>query len=220
MAVSSTALLTLDELKTLLGLPTTPSDQDARFEALINACSVAIENLASRYFVIRHDYVEHHEPPPRDQWPNAGGLRKWTKGQTLYLRRYPVVTLTSIEDEAGFVIPVSEVNVRPEIGVLYRSGGWFIPQDTFGTPARWAITYDVGMFNSTTDVTADLKTACAMFVGVQKAQGVVPGGNVDSRTLGKVSVTFESTGMGADALVQGMPDQVVQWLAPYMSRDV
>ena len=220
MAVSATALVTLAELKNLLGLPATPSDQDARLEALINASSVAIENLTSRYFVIREDYVEHHEPPPRDGWPNGGGLRKWSKGQTLFLRRYPVVSLTSIEDEAGFVIPVDEVNVRAELGELYRSGGWFLPQDAFGTPARWAITYDVGYFNSTTDVTADLKMACAMLVGVQRAQGGVPGGNVESRTLGKVSVTFEDTGLGPEAIIQGMPDQVVQWLAPYMSRDV
>ena len=219
MAVSSTALLTLAELKALLGLPASASDADARLEALINACSVAIENLTGRYFVIREGYVERHFPPKQNGWPYVQDYAGWSHGQTLFLRRYPVVALTSVVDPSGFSIPLTEINVRHLLGELYRSGGWFMPIDTFGTPAQWAITYDVGYAVTIPEVEAPVKLACAMLVGF-RSSNFVPGSDVASRTLGKVSVSFHGAGMGVDAIAQGIPDEIVQLLGPYMSRDV
>ena len=225
MAVSSTALLTLAELKTLLGLPASPSDQDARLEALIEAVSIWIENYTGRYFVIRTGYVEQHFPPPQNGWPYVQDYRNWTIGQTLFVRRYPIVSLTSVVDPSGFSIPLTEINVRNTLGELYRSGGWFMPIDTFGTPAQWAITMDVGYVNSTTDVSADVKQAAAMMVAFRGSTGAFGGGFVfgpiTQRTLGKVSVSFGGgASMGEGAIAQGVPDEVTQILGPWMSRDV
>jgi hypothetical protein len=225
VAVSSTALLSLAELKTLLGLPASASDADARLEALINAVSIWIENYTGRYFVIRTGYVEQHRPPNQNGYRYVQGHPNWTIGQTLFVRRYPIVTLTSVVDPSGFTIPLSEINVRNLKGELYRSGGWFMPLDTFGTPAEWAVTMDVGYFNSTTDVSEDLKLAASMMVAIRASTGAAAGGfvfgPVTSRTLGKVSVSYGAGGaIGEGAIAQGIPDEVTQLLGPWMSRDV
>lgn len=225
MAVADTALLTLAELKTLLGLPALPSDQDARYEALINAVSLWIEAYTGRYFVIREGYVEQHFPPNPNGYPYVQGRPNWTIGQTLFLRRYPVVSLASIADPSGFTIPLTEINVRAELGQLYRSGGWFMPIDSRGTPAQWAITYDIGYFSSTPDVAADLKLAASMMVSIRSASmsgGGVVAGPITSRTLGKVSVSYGGGGFSGSTgpIAQGAPDEVTQLLGPWMSRDV
>jgi hypothetical protein len=224
--VSSTALLSLAELKTLLGIPALPPDleRDARLEALINAVSIWIENYTGRYFVIR-ETVEQHFPPKQNGWPLVQDYAGWSIGQTLFVRRYPIVTLTSVVDPSGFVIPLTEINVRNVLGELYRSGGWFMPIDQFGTPAQWAITMDVGYFNSTTDVSYDLKLAASMMVAIRASTGAVAGGFVfgplTSRTLGKVSASYGAGGaIGEGAIAQGIPDEVTQILGPWMSRDV
>lgn len=199
MAVGPNALISLAELKTYLGLTT--SSQDERLEALIDGVSAAIESYCQNLFVIRTGLVEFYEETPN-------------RSPRLYLKHYPVVQVTDVRDEAGFLIALTEFNVRRELGELYRSGGWLKPQDANGTPARWQVTYDAGRFATTAAVAADLKLAAKKWVSMAR-ELVTPG--VQSKSMGQISVTFADL----NALFEdGPPLEVAHLLGPYKSRPV
>lgn len=196
---AANALITLAELKTYLGL--TSSSQDARLDALIDAVSAAIEQYCQNPLIIQTGLAEFYEETPN-------------RSPRLYLKHYPVVQVTDIRDEADFLIPLTEVNVRREWGELYRAGGWPRPQDANGNPARWRVTYDAGRFATVALVPADLKLAAKKWVSLAR-ELVTPG--VQSKSMGQISVTFADL---ASLFEDGPPLEVAQLLGPYKSRPV
>lgn len=197
MSVGPTALVTLAELKSYLGLTT--SSQDAQLEALIDGVSAEIEDYCQSFFVIRTGLEEFHESTPN-------------RSPRLFLRVYPVVQVTDIRDEAGFLIPLTEVNVRKERGELYRSGGWLSPQDANGTPGRWKVTYDAGRVADTASVPPAVKMAAKRLVAYRRETST-PG--LVSRSMGQISATYAQP--GGEAFVGGMPLDVANMLGPYKS---
>lgn len=149
MAIAAFALITLDEAKAMLDLQTLTAAQQTHLEGVIDGCSLEIEGLIHTVLVKRASIVEKHTggPPHR-----RGGWKR------LYLDRKPIVSVASIVDDDGNTVDSSEYTIIENEGVLEHEWQWPAPV------GRWTVTYSAGLFDTTTDVTQDLKNACRMLV--------------------------------------------------------
>jgi hypothetical protein len=113
---TSYALLSLDELKTYLGI--TDASQDAQLQLLINQYSDAIARACNRVFAKEKVSEEWRgNLPPLDCY-------------RIYLRRWPVEKDEDIElvtGPIGSVIASANWQLEPESGKLQLLGGWGEP---------------------------------------------------------------------------------------------
>lgn len=202
MAVSETALVSRDELVRALGLAEPSSDLGAELDMLIDAATQAIEGYCSTAFVVREREERHRRPSPgRD---------------TLYLSRYPIAELDSIEDPAGNVVAATEIVLAEEQGTIRRPGGWPVPQNVDGNEDRWIVSYTAGRYEDTAAVEARVKRAAIGLVAHWR-NNPTPG--ISSKTMGNVSIVYQSPIVGAFT-PDGLPTAVAALLGPFVSRDV
>lgn len=106
------ALTTLADVKTLAGILSTDTTQDARLEALINGVSSQITNYCQRNFKRQTYTAETYSPSNR---------------QLLILRNFPVVSVSSLSIDGTAQTQGVDYVVSPEYsnsGFLYREWGW------------------------------------------------------------------------------------------------
>lgn len=206
------ALATVDEAKAYLKI--TGSAEDAALEFLLNAATLAIEKFCQTAFVIR-SITEQQLEQNRLRGDRLHGIADWRLpgSKLLFLDRYPIVSVTSITDDAGNVIGATEFAVWKDYGVLEHVSVWPRPLASTNAPGRWAVVYSAGRFATTADVGADLKLAALMLVALRRASKI-PG--VQSKSVGDLSITWANGGGGADGV--GFPEDVAEMLWPYKAR--
>jgi uncharacterized phiE125 gp8 family phage protein len=195
MSVASTALITLAEAKLFPGLSTLAAADEAIVEALIDAASMDFEKEWDNYGIQRavtEDYT-YQEIKTRSK-----------KANTIWLRKFPIVSVASITDPAGNTIDSDEYWIDKQLGALRTTGGWAIPQDTNGFASYWTIVYTAGRTANTAAVPANIKLACKMWT-LELYKN--PGQNVKSKSVGDLSITYKE-GSG-----KGLPDQIKRMIS-------
>lgn len=191
MAVSGNALISLVEAKSHLGI--TVADHDTLLEALVDGSSAAIEAYCRNIFVQR-TVTEIA----------AGSVKR------LYLKSYPIVSVTSITDPASNTVPSTDYVIYKAEGMLLHAGNWPVAQDTNGNVARWSVVYVAGRAANTAAVDADVKLACKLLVATRFSQR---SGGIASKSVGDLSVSYREGQLESG----GLPAEVTALLASYVS---
>jgi len=122
-------ILNLDQAKDLLGLPQTSTINDPRLQLLLSAVTARIEEYLGRAL-----FSDTH-------------TKKFVGGNSkLFLRNYPIGSITSIADPASNTIAATEYILFEELGILQHRSIWPRALDTDGYLARWTITYVAGLY--------------------------------------------------------------------------
>jgi hypothetical protein len=119
-------------------------------EQLIDAATLAIEGYCRATFVQRTITAEQCSAGLSGQ---RGGVKR------LYLRYYPIASVTSIVDDqtTPATVVAADYTILGDLGALeYNDTYWPLPI------YRWKVTYVAGMFASMDAVTDDLRLACNM----------------------------------------------------------
>jgi hypothetical protein len=106
------ALTTLADVKTLAGIASSDTTQDARLEAIINSVSSQVSTYCARNFKRQTYTSETYSPSNR---------------QLLILRNMPIVSVSSLTIDGTAQVNGTDYIVAPEYsqaGMLYREWGW------------------------------------------------------------------------------------------------
>jgi hypothetical protein len=190
MSVSSAALITLPEAKLFPGLASLALADESLLEALIDAASLDFEKEWDNYGVQRSVTEDHTYKEIRARSRSA---------DIIWLRKYPIVSITSITDPAGNTVASTEYWIDKQLGALRTTGGWTIPQDSNGFETYWTVIYTAGRVASIAAVPANIKLACKMWVAELYKN---PTQNVKSKSVGDLSITYR------EGSSEGLPDQI------------
>lgn len=166
------ALTTTAYVKTQLGI--SGSTQDALIAQLITAVSAQFESLTGRKF-INTDYTEIYDGTGRSN---------------LYLREYPVNSVTSVERNHGSIgdpswttLDADTYYVDTRTGII-SSGSAFasFPGDFSKRIAHYRVIYNAGYGAAAADMPEDIQQAIAAIIGYQ------------INTMGREGITSERTG--------------------------
>jgi uncharacterized phiE125 gp8 family phage protein len=167
-----TDLVTLSEAKTHLEINT--SIKDGAINSMIAGVSLQLENWC-RTPLVQRDWVERYTAPL------VGAI---------WLRKYPVVSITSIGDDAANSIPATDYRPDKLTGRLRHFSSWPLPFDTNGLVSEWIITYKAGRWSTTATVPFDAKLACFMQIAhlfPRKSPGIA------SISTGALSLSFRDS---------------------------
>jgi len=188
---AANALITLAEAKTYLGV--TDDDEDDAISDMIDAASNFIEEFCSTAFIQR-SFTEY-----------LRGAQK-----RLFLKRYPIVSVTSVLDSVPNLIPATDYIVMTELGVLEHFGRFPQAQTAGGQPTLWTVTYVAGRYANVFTVSEDVKLAAKRLLAVFRAGD----GSAQSVSVGSLSVSYWQPGQG----ISWVPPQVLALLAPYRAN--
>ena len=162
--MAAAPIVTLDELKNFLQIPTLSTGRDARLSLILNGVNTFIAKRTGR---------DLQEAPRVDKFAGTGT-------RTMQLRHYPIASITSILED-GTTIDATDpeiVEILTEIGVLIRVDSVWLRS----IERIYTITYVAG---PTPD--DDLQLACLqMCAWMHRTSGVVG----DDRFSGRASKTF------------------------------
>jgi hypothetical protein len=146
----SYALLTLQELKTMLGLSLTDTTEDAQLQMWIDQYSDVIATMCNRVFA----YEEVQETWRGDSMP--------FDCPRLFLTHYPVADadVETVESPRGSVIDPSTYEVENECGKMRIEGAWSEPV----TVTYW------GGYALPDEAPEALKTACGLLIQAARIQ--------------------------------------------------
>lgn len=199
IALDSRAVVTTDEARTALGIASGASEEQLRLA--INRATYRLEAFCG-VGLVQTTYVERHTGLSHD----GRGVMPWTaEGFTgggtkfLYLQHYPVVSITSIVDEASTPtsIAAADYYVRKDVGILEHYSVWPTPYKyASGTeiPGEWIVTLVAGWFASVAAVTWDVKDACLSLVAEALYR---TSGSVSEIESGTLRVKFAGEGENA-----------------------
>lgn len=217
--LSAHALITLEEVKALLGITSTSFDD--KLTGIINFQSARLDRWC-RVGLVQRTYVEQYLGSAKDErtfYPELANPDRefFTGGQTreIALRHYPVVSVASIEDGDGNSVASTDYHIRKRQGILEHFGGWPIPYDANELLGEWTITYTAGFFANTAAVTEDVKAAVFALVARQHSV-LVPG--VASMATGTLSVSFGD--LSETAETGGLPAEVARAMGQYRIGNV
>lgn len=186
------ALVTLAEAKIALGIALDDTSQDVLLSSLIDSTSDFMEAYCSTAFVIRA-FTEHL----------AGAVKR------LFLRRYPLVSVTSITDPDGNTVPSTDYILRRERGILEHWGRFPVAQTTQGQPCEWEVVYQAGRYAAVQNVAQQVKLACTRLLNLF----VTSDGTASSVSVGSLSVSY----LTPNADTGWVPPQVDALLAEFRS---
>lgn len=193
--MAASDLVSLTEAKTYLGV--SGSGDDTLIQAILSGVSLDIKNYCQVPLIIEAGILEYH----------AGLVKR------IFLRAYPVVTITSILDYVTPTpnsVPATDYVVRPDVGLLEHFGRFPLPVTVAGQPAYWKVTFSAGRFVDTAAVPADLKLAANRMIA--RAWGRKEPG-VSSVSVGSLSISYESL---KDWEI--VPPEVIPTLSQYMGN--
>jgi len=202
MSASDYALIETFEAREYPGMPATGSD--AIIDVLIDGCSLAIEKHCDGKLFVQRAITEDYT------WEEI--KRQSKHADTIWLRKQPLVSVTSITDPAGNTVDSDDYWLDKAKGALRTTGQWTIPQDSNGFATYWTIIYTAGLFASTLAVDANLKLACMMFVADLFKH---PNPAVLSKSVGDLKISYREK-----AQVSALPDGVQKLVANYVSFEL
>jgi uncharacterized phiE125 gp8 family phage protein len=142
MAIKDATVVTLAEMRTFLNLPTTETGQDSLLEALLDGVNKAVEKYIG-VALINTSYTEYYD---------GDG------GNILFLRHYPVISVTSLVDGTT-TISSDDYHLYSGEGYIILDGDYF--EDDY---QNIAITYTAGHGAARTNIPDDIKTAIKLWV--------------------------------------------------------
>ena len=192
---TDSSLITLDELKEVLGIPPANTTKDAALQGTIDAVSTGICNYCDRQFVVQV-YRD------RFRFPCV-----WTYGQPLRARQFPIETdgtgdalLTVTVD--GNVLDPAEYDLDIDNGRIYPIGGW-------GATAI-VLDYTAGF----DPIPADVKSAASLWaVGDWMARNRDPA--IKSEAVFDVMTVVYNDLAAANTIAAAPPDAACNLLNPY-----
>ncbi len=164
--------MTLHEAKLALGIGGT--SEDAQLARLITSVTQEAERRLGTQFVQR-TVVELHE----------GGVRR------IYPQVTPVVSVTSIVDQAANTVPATDYAVRQKKW-LQHIGHFPIAYDANSIPTEWAVTYIAGWFATTEAVAADAKTELLRALATLRSVASQDPSLVSAVSVGDLSVSYRT----------------------------
>ncbi len=192
---AANALMTVAEAKVILGI--SGSTDDALLDVLIDAASAAIEQYCNAH-LIQATVTE----------------RQWGGKQYIYLRKYPIVSVTSITDPAANTVTSTYYYIEKDMGRLRYDGTFPLAYNSAGLVAEWTIVYVAGFFANQGAVTQDVKMACARTVAWLKDN---PSPGVTSVGVGSLSVSYGGvSSVGQDG--RGIPSDAAALLGKYRNQ--
>lgn len=206
MSVSDYALITLAEAKVFPGLSSLAAADESLVEALIDAATADFEAYWDNYGVQRAVSERYsYQDIIRDE-PSYGAI---------WLRKYPVVSVSDIRDQYANTIAPDEYWIDQDKGALRCMGtaGWDVPTCSGGYATYWTIGYTAGRVANTASVPANIKLACKMYVAELYKS---PSQNVKSKTVGDLSITYARS----DNQQPELPVMVQRLIAPWKKREV
>jgi len=137
---ASFALLTLDELKIMLGVADGDVSSDAQLQQMIDWYSAYASNVANRVFA---------RQKVRETWRDINDRR-------VFLSHFPVKEedIESVESPRGTLVPITDYEFEEESGKL----------SLFGSRAEPIVITYTGGFDLPDDAPADLKHITSLFV--------------------------------------------------------
>jgi hypothetical protein len=194
MGLKTTALITVQECRDLLEQVGTTKDM--LLTHLVNAASRRLERYCRGPLIIQ-PFVERHSVGTPTSYGATGVKRLW-------LRHYPVVSVTSIVDGFGNSVPAADYHLSLVDGALTHFSTWPTPYDANKLIGEWVVTHSAGFWVKTEDVDSDAKLACSLLIGDYLARKA---GSISSSSFGGLSLGF-SDEMGLPAMTQSL-------MAPY-----
>ena len=188
-------LITLPEAKDHLGV--TSSTGDATILALVGSCTFTIESYIGNS-IVQKTFTEDY---------TAGIGAKIGGARRIYLRNYPITSVTSITDDESNTIADADYTISDQ-GILEHDWRWPAP---FG---RWTVIYVAGRYATTDAVEQNFKTACKLLLADIYN---LPQSNIQSQKIGDLSITYKE--LAADAS-STMPPMVRTILDPFRSVSV
>jgi len=183
MSVATTSLITLAEAKVYPGMGSLASADEPIVESLCDACALEFESylgkaLIQRAFTEDYTYTEIS--------------RQSRESDIIWLRRYPIVSVTSITDPADNTIADTDYWIDKVMGALRANSSWSLPKDDNGFTSYWTIVYTAGYWATTAAVPANIKTAAKMYVAYLYSR---PNPEVASKSVGDLRIAYaESKG--------------------------
>ncbi len=111
-------LISLDDLKIMLDIPSSDTSSDEQLQMLIEQNSAAIARQCNRIFG-KEDVVEY--------WDCVGPVCCPDGAARLWLSHYPVESITSVETPAGTLLDPSSYRLERLTGKLTIPGAWGVP---------------------------------------------------------------------------------------------
>ncbi len=145
----SYALTTVANVKGFLR--TFDPEHDPLLDTLVDAATVAIEKHIQSP-VIQRSFTEDYSGGVTDSC--LGGAKR------IYLRQYPIVSVTSITDDNSETIGAADYTIVAQRGILENDGVWERPE------GRWTIVYTAGLFAAVEDVTEDIQLAAHRLIAI------------------------------------------------------
>lgn len=193
MAISldSRAVVSTDEARAALGIG--EGLQEDALRLAVNRATYRLEAY-TRVALVQKSYVERYTGTAGDGRSSILSPEGFLAASSkfIYLRHYPVASVTSIVDEQTTPesITGADYYLRKEQGILEHYSVWPTPYKQSGTdilPGEWIITYVAGWFASVSAVTWDVKDACLQLVAEALYRS---SGSVNSISSGSLSVSF------------------------------
>jgi len=186
-------LVTLNEVKGVLGIPLTETGGDTRLVSLIGTATELIESYLRRKLELK-ERVE----------------RVRQSGTVLRLHAFPVNEIISIQI-GGTDSEVTDYNYDKDTGLVYRNlGKWpYAPQG-----------YDVKYVGGLERIPGPIKQACLFLVQQLDSATENSGDIIQSERIGDASVTYLSTGArgAANNPMSGFSPAITALLNPYKGR--
>ena len=178
MSVATTSLITLAEAKVYPGMASLPSADEAIVESLCDACALDFEAylgkaLIQRAFTEDYSYAEIS--------------RQSRESDIIWMRQYPLVSVTSITDPAANTIAATNYWIDKVRGALRANAAWSLPKDDNGFTAYWTIVYTAGHWATTAAVPANVKQAAKMYVAYLYSR---PNPEVASKSVGDLRIAY------------------------------
>lgn len=203
--MATTDLVTRTEYQTFAGLTVAA---DSRLDAIIEAISLAIEKYCRTLFIIRSTSQKWRRS---DTSFRSAGFSDYAFKRGIWLNNYPVVSITSIVDQATTPNSITSTfyTLHPDIGFLQL---WInpVPLDANSNESYWTITYTAGRFVATANVDANLKLATYLLISQIIGR---PDPSVASKTVGQLSITYKDGTSGSIDIF----DNVQELLSEYMA---
>lgn len=213
MAVPATSydLVTIADVKALLGITATATGNDAALALWISQASKQAQNFCNQPFVV--ETIRDQIWPPRDGVP-------WTVRPdlaTLQLSRWPIVTVSSVVETISGVpttlVENADFMSDPENGRLYRL-------DASGNPKRWTanpvvVVYQAGWPAIPDDVVSAVVELVKMKWFAQGRDPMIREENVEG--VVQTSYWFGSGPASTSGIPAGIADQLDNYRVPVIA---
>jgi len=209
MAVSDYALITLAEAKVFPGLAALPAADEGVVEALIDAVSFDFEAYWDNYGVQR---------AVAERYTYREIIRESPNYDTIWLRRYPIISVSDIRDQYANTITSSDYWIDADVGALRCTewAGWDVPTNSGGYNTYWTIGYTAGHVANTAAVPANIKLAAKMRIAQLYKS---PTQDVSAKSVEDLSITYKQAGGMSGSEDTGLPIAIQRLIAPWKKRE-